>query len=520
MTALSSTNGISKLSADALALIFEEVVAVELYWEDRGRVAFTTPAPFSTLASSSELAVLLSHVCRDWNAVAVNTASLWISPAFKYDDGMDFEMLRRAKKAPLKLTIHYCGREETVPMIRWFGLLRTEFIAQVEQLWIEAPASVVVSLLRHSHILRSLHLPWSINKPLGSSDYVLPLSSPTTLCLDEVRHFPPLSLFDSVTRLHVGYSDPSPADLRELIAVIRRAPNLIDFNAELAYRVDWEWIGVGTQPNLGDAAELPHLQALTLTGDFVCCTAIKRHIILGTGPLRLTFGGNNNMIPDGEQEVAFEAFVRSHTSQPSTAPVIAEITATNEYKFSVVLYSADESVTTFILRRSEEEDGVGAWRQRCHDLIGYIQWGKLRILHLDIEDVDMARHILFVVDAFQSELLELQLSPESCFAGFSALNMELHADNQTLFPSLRSLKIREVRMLRNGDETAGQNCGRTGFFPAYGRLGALLYTLEFRQFPEESPVHKVVLKDCLFGSTKKSLVKKTLLRYVTEVKIE
>jgi hypothetical protein len=249
--------------------------------------------------------------------------------------------------------------------------------------------------------------------------------------------------------------------------------------------------------------------------------AVMSHITLGPGPLRITVAEHSNCPPDHEQDRAYSAFLRSHLVDSRFAPVRAAISVTNEYTFCAKLYPRSESVTILEVNCSENEDGICPWRVRCINKFNLLQFETLKTLRRDVEDAEIGRYVLQTIDSSCFLLRELYLCSEPSFVSFSNLDIVFRNNDKDesrldiLFPCLQLLHVREFRLLRDGDNSTKTNL-KSGNFPAHGRLGALLYTLDYRH-QRAAAVRTVVLENCLLGSTKTSLIRDALLRYVDKV---
>jgi hypothetical protein len=503
-----ATVGIAKLSQDVLSSIFEIAVAYEATWED-----FETPASYSVMLSSSKTANLISHVSQHWRTISVDTASLWVSPRFTYNQvEMDFYILRRAKRSPLKLTLERLSWKPH-DHLPWLDRLRAEFMPNVERLQTNAPGWATVFLLQNAPLLRAL----SVNHRMDESGYnkvpQLPLLSTLSLF-----NLPSLlwSSFHGVSRLRLTLLVVNAECMSDLVQALDRLPDLIELVCLFSDRG-----GNEDEDDLRPTGSvtLPRLRVLTLMGDLICCTVLAQYIKYDPILEHLTIREHNDTYADGEQAAVLHPFVQAHTAAPRFIAVRAEITLTNEYTFSVSLQSAETSVTTFVTVRSGVEEGTAIWRRRCIELTKAIRWTNLRILSLDMEDVDLANQVLSEVDAQQAPLAELRLASEWSFAGFKTLCIDRHfAWDDTPLQHLRTLIIEEVRMIRRGDASANPLPIAYQAGPAYGRLGALLAILDDRA-AEDIGLDKVLMKDCLFDSIDTSLVKKALLNYVAEADI-
>jgi hypothetical protein len=175
-----------------------------------------------------------------------------------------------------------------------------------------------------------------------------------------------------------------------------------------------------------------------------------------------------------------------------------------------------EAVTLFESNRNEY-DLASTWRLRIDNLMDYIFWDYLSVASLDIEDAHLAQSILEIFhDCPGLEVIYLLSEPS--FIAFTAL----HTKHKTLdfgtrlFPALRHLHIREVRMLRDEENVSKEL--ENGTSPKHGRLGALLNILEDRL--SQDRLDEIVLENCLFGSVDSSLVTQSLLAHVSKVEIE
>jgi hypothetical protein len=484
-------SGILTISADLLALIFEESAANRLIWTWEHQ--FTTPAPYSTVPNSQKRAIIISHVCRQWRAVALDTASLWTSPNFTYrDDGMDFEMVRRAKRASLnvKIKLH-------VEKSEWITQFQTEFMPIVEKMWIRAPHSTIISLLENTPRLRALSVQTWGDK-LDVSHFTTTSPTLSTLSLNKVVSLPPLQIFCAITRLFIFYGNPTPDQLSQLVTIIPHAPNLVELVAEFLQRDEEEWDD--TELGNGTSILLPYLRAITLTGDFVCCTAVIDRLAFGSEPSRIVISEHNDVYQDEQQYDVFESFVRSHTADPRFSPVHAKITVTPESTFVVELHSSDGSTTILQLVLSEDEDGDEYWMERSMNLLELIEWDNLSSLTIDIKDDEMAGDVLNRLDSFDGleELEELHLACESSFVAF-------YQEGQYLFPGLQCLIVSEIRIIGDEESKTAKDSGKC--------LRMLMTMLE-----SWLSVQRVVLKGCFFESTKKDLIRNALLKHVVQVK--
>jgi hypothetical protein len=506
LTMSRATTGIMKLSTDVLSSIFEIAVAHEATWED-----FETPAPYSVMLSSSKIANIVSHVCQHWRTISADTASLWASPRFTYNQAeMDFHILRRAKRSPLKLTLEHSTWTAQVHL-PWLDRLRAEFMPKVEQLRTDTPRWATEFLLQNAPLLRAL----SVNSPMDehSNHEVpqIPLLSTLSLC-----NLPWLSWpsFQGVSRLRLNLLSGEPECMSDLARALHQMLGLVEL---VCFFSDCDENEDVQRP--AGSIILPRLSVLTLMGDLICCTVLAQYIRYNPILDHITISEHRDTYANVEQTAALYPFVEAHTATPGFTAVRAEITLTNKYIFSISLHSAETSVSTFATERSEAEEGTALWRRRCIDLTKAIRWTNLRTLSLDMEDVDLANQVLGEVDAQKAPLAELRLASESSFAGFNTLCIDRHcAWDNTPLQHLCTLIIEEVRMIRRGDASANPLPIAYQFGPAYGRLGALLAILVDRT-NEDIGLDKVLMKDCLFDSIDTSSVKKALLRYVAEADI-
>jgi hypothetical protein len=334
--------GIIKLSSDVLSSIFE-IAAYEARWED-----FEAPASYSVMLSSSKTANIISHVSQHWRTISVDTASLWASPKFTYNQAeMDFHILRRAKRSPLKITLEHLSwrPQDHLP---WLDRLRAEFMPNVERLQTDAPGWATVFLLQNAPLLRALSINYGIQE--GESNEVPQLPLLSTLGLSNL---PPLlwSSFHGVSQLRLTLSFVDEEYMSDLARALDRLPRLVELVCLFS---DCNKDEDNLRPT--GSVTLPCLSVLTLMGNLICCTVLAQYIKYHPVLDHLTIREDKDTYVDPDQTATLHPFVQAHTATPRFVAVRAEITLTNEYTFSISLQSAETSVTTFMTVRSGVEE--------------------------------------------------------------------------------------------------------------------------------------------------------------------
>jgi hypothetical protein len=248
---------------------------------------------------------------------------------------MDFEILRRAKNAPLKIRLvrdyilNSPARHDA--WIAQFG--REGVIARVERLWIRAPSVVIAFLLRDIPTLRALYV--QVADPANLEGLSFPVLG--TLHLEDMQDPSKIqALFRGLTRLSLTYNSTDLQTMRQLLEVFPQAPNLVELIISFHDR-SWDWQGGDEQHTFGGPTFLPHLRYISLTGDFVCSTVVMRSLKFDQKRSKIKIKEHYEVGLDDEQREAFKTFVRSRngTDDQTFANDQVTLTSTNQETFCV-----------------------------------------------------------------------------------------------------------------------------------------------------------------------------------------
>jgi hypothetical protein len=287
-------------------------------------------------------AITLSHVCRFWRRIALDTASLWTCPLLEsdalrvQDAGIDSSWLGRAKEQPLticsSLRLRMDRSQDSFIHLR--NLVFTSRYgrgSRLQHVWATIGCPIVIPLSElDAPLLESLYIfAGRAENPLD-----LPKSAPRlrTLVLDklELRSAQldtaiECSLFPQLTRLAIGLGGTVTSQdiILNALHIIESSACLTDLAFRTVSRDSFfdQWARDTERTPLRDKVILPLLKRLILIGDLVVMQAVLDHLKLPEHlELWLEAGVEGRLFPDDLERELQADFVTRYLSHPSRIP--------------------------------------------------------------------------------------------------------------------------------------------------------------------------------------------------------
>ncbi|KAI0330905.1 hypothetical protein GY45DRAFT_680779 [Cubamyces sp. BRFM 1775] len=247
--------------------------------------------------------VSVTHVCRNWRAIALNTPRLWGHVVVSKKSVVD-EMLARSKKAPLFVSAHVISPEdERSKLLKSIG----QDASRLQELRLSGPVRVLQDVLRQftepSPALERLIVSESVPPQYWASDTSAPsmfqAQHPSLRYLELSRLIfswtNSLLSSSGVTHLKlVGRLDSQSmlGTFEHLLSAIEQMPRLevLDLEDAIPRLPD----DTKTLPTPQRTLSLPRLQRLSLSGNSLDCGNLLNHLSFPSGT-RLKFIGRGGV---------------------------------------------------------------------------------------------------------------------------------------------------------------------------------------------------------------------------------